>query len=105
MPFSTGIMLRNLTYRHLFAALGSSVYIQLSVELNEIHRNAMGNKVSICRGTCINSFGQGSKIYISNEVHLARGVQMHTNPGSQIYIGDKVRMEYVSEINGIDMSN
>ncbi len=114
IPTSVGTIIRGLIYPAFFKKMGRSVKIYRDVSFNQTRCVEIGggtiirrgfeliveanNKVKIGdrsmfeRDVQILALGEGSKLEIGEENHIARGVNLTVQPGGSIELGDNVYM-------------
>lgn len=92
IPLSVGIKLRNLTYRIIFAHLGSSVQIEPSVNFTRTYLIEIGNKVYIRSNANLEACGESSRLIIGERAIIERGADIRSHQGGQIEIGDRTHI-------------
>jgi galactoside O-acetyltransferase len=84
-----GVQLRQGVYPLIFAAFGSSVYIETDVKFYGTSGIEIGDGVKISSGVRINTLGhENNKVSIGSRVFLERGVDIGTLEDSYIEIGE-----------------
>lgn len=90
IPRPFGVPIRRYLYCLIFARQGKALYVQEGVDLVGAESIEIGNKVNIKRGVSLNAYAPNSKICLSNQVLLNRGVDIKTTRkgNCQIEIGE-----------------
>lgn len=84
-----GSKLRTLLYRHIFAKIGKSVYIQYGVEFVNTKSIKIGNYVQILRGVNLDASGhQNNLIYLADRVGLNYGVDIKALQNTSVFIDE-----------------
>jgi len=91
MPGNSGVVLRILIYKNLFASCGKNVYISQGCEIKGVRNITLGSNVQLGFNNLLYASGIGNeRIEIGNNVSLNANVMINADRGGSITIGDNV---------------
>ena len=109
IPRTPGIILRNRVYSSLFARFGDRVRIQPGVEFVQPQYIEIGDRVTINRGSYLSSAGTSktqvgnNRICLEEGVNLGFGVQLNTfGNDSRIYLSKQVILDRGVDLRSLD---